>query len=65
MQKQQQKALSCSSNTAFYIVGLLAVFVYVNTLIGDFTFDDNFAVVGALYCCWCCSGLTAVAAVLK
>ncbi|WIA11866.1 hypothetical protein OEZ85_011952 [Tetradesmus obliquus] len=45
MQKQQQKALSCSSNTAFYIVGLLAVFVYVNTLIGDFTFDDNFAVI--------------------
>ncbi|WIA32001.1 hypothetical protein OEZ86_002854 [Tetradesmus obliquus] len=45
MQKQQQKALSRSSNTAFYIVGLLAVFVYVNTLIGDFTFDDNFAVI--------------------
>lgn len=26
-------------------VGLLAVLVYANTLIGDFTFDDNFAVV--------------------
>jgi hypothetical protein len=45
MMLQQQKTLTCESSTAFYLVGLLAVFVYVNTLIGDFTFDDNFAVV--------------------
>jgi hypothetical protein len=26
-------------------VGVVAVLVYANTLLGDFTFDDNFAVV--------------------
>jgi hypothetical protein len=48
---QQQQTFSCRSSTAFYVVGLLAVFVYTNTLLGDFTFDDNFAVVGALPKC--------------
>ncbi|KAF6265952.1 hypothetical protein COO60DRAFT_771390 [Scenedesmus sp. NREL 46B-D3] len=43
--QQQQRTLNCRSSTAFYFVGLLAVSVYVNTLIGDFTFDDNFAVI--------------------
>lgn len=27
-------------------VGFVALLVYANTLLGDFTFDDNFAVVG-------------------
>lgn len=30
---------------SFAAVGLVAVLVYANTLIGDFTFDDNFALV--------------------
>lgn len=39
-----QKGIGAS----FYFIGLVALFVYTNTLIGDFTFDDNFAVVGVL-----------------
>eukprot|EP00775_Hariotina_reticulata_P006105 gene6105-6343_t len=33
------------SRLAFYAVGLIAVLAYTNTLIGQFTFDDNFAVI--------------------
>lgn len=34
-------------------VGLVAVLVYANTLLGDFTFDDNFAVVCIMQCIAC------------
>eukprot|EP00879_Flechtneria_rotunda_P032161 GHRR01035326.1.p1 GENE.GHRR01035326.1~~GHRR01035326.1.p1 ORF type:complete len:159 (+),score=27.70 GHRR01035326.1:343-819(+) len=33
------------SRWSVYIVGLVAILVYVNTLVGGFTFDDNFAVI--------------------
>jgi hypothetical protein len=33
------------SRGSLIAVGLVAVLVYANTLLGDFTFDDNFAVV--------------------
>lgn len=33
------------SSKSYLFVGLLSVAVYTNTLIGGFTFDDNFAVV--------------------
>lgn len=34
-------------STSYLIVGLAAVSAYIVTLIGEFTFDDNFAVVRA------------------
>jgi hypothetical protein len=38
--------LSGASSSSLKAVGLVALLVYANTLLGDFTFDDNFAVVG-------------------
>lgn len=35
-------------SNGFLVVGVVSIVVYANTLIGDFTFDDNFAVVRAI-----------------
>lgn len=44
------KASSAHNWFPFAVVGLAAVLAYANTLIADFTFDDNFAVVGIIAC---------------